>query len=1076
MRLTILFILIAFNLHVNAQVSHFKQLSKKPAGTVVHHFKSASTDGRNSLKSSKHHAFMRQQSVVFPLINDKVKIIRKDNSPIFIEQKVTPLKLASALTSEDRFFRFMEEQKNITGIDNPLDVFKIKDIHSDELGFTHIRTIQQYKGVDVHGTESVFHFSNELERFTGSLFRATGDIDVNPVIPSNEALELVANDLRKLTTYRELSASEKKFLKYDAPECSFVLYKNDAGMYRIAWMVSVRPNFIEEWNYVIDAATGEIIRKYNNTKSDGPLTASAPDLNDVSRSFNVYLETGIYYLLDISEPMYNASLEEGVIMTLNANNTSTSNLNYSMVTCDDNLWDGEKAAVSAHYNALKAYEYFRTKFDRNSLNGLGGNIISFVNVAEEDGSSMQNAFWNGQAVFYGNGGSHFNSLSGGLDVSVHELGHGVVSNSANLEYFGQSGAINESFADIFGSMVDRDDWLIGEDVVKTTHFPSGALRNMSDPHNGGTQSNIFWQPAHVSEMYIGNQDNGGVHINSGIGNKAYYLYATAVTKDKAERVFYRALTEYLTKTSQFIDLRIAVVQSANDIYGVNSNESVKAGEAFDAVGIYPDQPEDNDPGTLEPNPGQELLLIYNTDPEFTPTLYTSPVSGNLYQPLSNTEMKGKVSVTDDGSAAVFVDTDDRINVMTLDPDDWYENYLSDDQFFDNVAVSKDGNRIAAVSIEEDFSIYVYDFVSEEWEQFILYNPTTSDDNINSGGVLFADAIEFDHTGEFLIYDAYNEFNSTTSNNISYWDVGFIKVWDNKTQTFGDGYIDKLFTQLPENVSIGNPVFSKTSPNIVAFDYYYNDGLTEEFAVYAADLETGNVSLITENTTLGYPSFGKNDDKIAYTVAVSESEEDVYTIDLLDDKITPIANSETRIMEYAKWPVFYANGERELGLAPVANFTADYKTGSAPLQVKFVDLSTNDPIQWLWTFQGGSPSTSTQQNPEVIYNNPGTYRVTLKATNLTGNNTINREAYIVVSGTTPVGNNKVPLLFYPNPVKDLLNIEYNGEFTLRIFDRSGAMLISKTNELQVNISDLTPGVYILEIETDKGLTRAKLLKR
>ena len=201
--------------------------------------------------------------------------------------------------------------------------------------------------------------------------------------------------------------------------------------------------------------------------------------------------------------------QEGYILTLNANNTSTVDLNYSMITSSDNTWS-DKTAVSAHYNTTATYKYFENTFGRNSLNDKGGNIISFINVANEDGSSMENAFWNGKAAFYGNGGTHFLPLAGALDVVAHELSHGVISNTANLEYYGQSGAINETFADIFGSMVDRDNWLIGEDVTKTTYSPSGALRNMSDPHNMGSFTDNYWQPKHVSEMYIGEADNRGV--------------------------------------------------------------------------------------------------------------------------------------------------------------------------------------------------------------------------------------------------------------------------------------------------------------------------------------------------------------------------------------------------------------------------------------------------------------------------------------------------------------------------------------------------------------------------------------
>jgi len=165
------------------------------------------------------------------------------------------------------------------------------------------------------------------------------------------------------------------------------------------------------------------------------------------------------------------------------------------------------------------------------------------------------------------------------------------------------------------------------------------------------------------------------------------------------------------------------------------------------------------------------------------------------------------------------------------------------------------------------------------------------------------------------------------------------------------------------------------------------------------------------------------------------------------------------------------------LAPVANFTADYKTGGAPLQVKFVDLSTNNPTTWSWAFQGGTPATSAVQNPEVIYNNSGTFRVTLTATNSTGDNTIDRQGYIVVSGPTSVENpENRALMFFPNPVDDVVQFVYNGNFSVRIFNQSGNLLLSQSNQLQTDLSHFSSGLYIMEIETDSGTSRHKLLKR
>ena len=140
---------------------------------------------------------------------------------------------------------------------------------------------------------------------------------------------------------------------------------------------------------------------------------------------------------------------------------------------------------------------------------MGGNILAFFNVAELNGSgdpvSMENAFWNGAAMWYGNGGSSFKELARGLDVGGHEMTHGVVEKTANLVYQDESGALNESFADIFGAMIDRDDWRMGEDVMQPGASPSGALRDLSNPANGDTPgggNNLggdFWQPGHVNQ-------------------------------------------------------------------------------------------------------------------------------------------------------------------------------------------------------------------------------------------------------------------------------------------------------------------------------------------------------------------------------------------------------------------------------------------------------------------------------------------------------------------------------------------------------------------------------------------------
>ncbi|HJZ39351.1 MAG TPA: M4 family metallopeptidase [Bacteroidales bacterium] len=1073
----LLAVFITTALLASGQTNKFKQENKNQPGTTAPGFNYSPVNGSNALKSStiRTYKMTPQLAPVFTNVsgNGIKKVITGGHGPIYIERKLSVLKSARQVSNEERLNDFLRFTSSVTGIKDPAGTFEIISAHTDRLGVTHIRTIQRYKGIRIYGSESILHADSETERYTGSFHTVGEDISLTTVYDAAGALKQVTEDLKRITVYRDLSSGEKELLNYGLPRCEQVIYRNPDKKHVLAWEIEIRPNIIEQWKYYIHARTGKIILKYNMTATDGPATASAVDLNGITRTVDTYLEEGLYYLVNASEDMFNPEAQDGMIITLDANNTSTVDLNYSDVTSVNNTWNNP-SAVSAHFNATTTYRYLKDTHGRNSLNDLGGNIISFVNVTEDDGSSMENAFWNGQAAFYGNGGPHFEPLAGALDVAAHELGHGVVSNTANLEYYGQSGALNESFADIFGAMVDREDWLMGEDITKTSYIPTGALRDMADPHNSGTSSDYYWQPKHISEIYLGDRDNGGVHINSGIGNYAYYLYATAITKDKAEQVYYRALSEYLTKTSLFIDLRIAVIQSAADLYGSGSQEVAKAEEVFDAVGIREEDPV-NDIPEYTPNPGEEYLLSYDTDDADPATLYRSSVEGDDFRQFSDTEMKGKASVTDDGSFAVFVSSDSKLKLFSTDPDNPQEDFLSDEPFFDNVAVSKDGKRLAAISTEIDTAIYLYDFVGAQWYKFRLYNPTTSDSITTAGGVLFADAIEFDITGEYLIYDAYNELNSTISEDIAYWDVGFIRVWDNNEDVVGDGSISKLFTSLPKNVSIGNPVFSKNSPGIIAFDYFYDDGVNEEYGIYGANLETGDLELITSNTTLGYPSFSKNDDKIAFSALTTGDEEVVATIGLAADKISPSGDA-TALIPAAKWPVFYAMGERTLGLAPVTSFTADYASGSAPLVVQFLDLSLYGPTSWNWTFQGGTPATSTQQNPVVTYNTPGVYQVSLVSHNSYGSNTSTKSGYIEVTAATGFDKTEdSQVSFYPNPVTDVLNIICEKDFSIKLLNLQGSLVLSRLNEKQLDVSELKSGMYFIEITIGDTILNNKILK-
>jgi len=1071
-------LLISFTAFSQPGVNTKSQI-KKQSGTINPSFSFKTINNQQSRKSAVNSQYKTLPTLVQPQIsgkNNPVKnLILSAGNPIFFEKDKSTLKSAGTNSEREKFYAFFNSTKAVTKLEDPDSEITIISSDTDDQGKTHVKAQQYFRGIKIDGAEFYLHIGPQSDVFTGRIYKVLQSIDLTPAISESIAIENVNSHIKTKTVLRNLSPEEKKLLKYDSPEIELSIYNNT-----LTYSVTIRPNLVEVWKYYVDANSGHIIHSFNNTNSDGPFTATGLDLNGVSRTLNTYLEGGAYKLIDAAESMYNASTNEGMIVTLNANNTSTVNLSYSEITsANNNTWN-IPASVSAHYNAMTTFKYFKNTFNRNSINGKGGNIISLINVTNEDGTPMDNAFWNGQAAFFGNGDVAFKSLAGALDVTAHEMGHGIISNSANLEYQSQSGAINESFADVFGSMVDRDDWNIGEDITKTSFSPSGSLRNMSNPHNMGSSINdSYWQPMHVSEMYKGDGDNGGVHINSGICNYAFYLFATAITKAKAEQVFFKALTNYLTSKSQFIDLRLAVVQSAKDLYGDGSPEVTAAKSAFDAVGIQEEAKIDY-AQEYPVNPGQEYFLLFNTDPADGNSLYRATTNGSSLNDLSVTKAKAKASVTDDGTTAAFVSTDSKLRSISINPADPQELILSNDAIWDNVTVSKDGKRLAAISNVQDTAIYVYDFVSEVWAKFPLYNPTTSTEGTNAGGVLYADEFEFDHTGEYLVYDAYNSLNSAIGTDISYWDIGFIKVWDNATASFGDGSISKLYGSLPENISIGDPTFAKNSPYIMAFDYIDNN--TNSYSIYGVNLLTGVSGLIVTNNTIGYPSYSKNDDKVAFTTyevlngSAKDDYEDIAVVSMLPDKITG-TGPVTIPITGANYPVYYAAGNRSLELAPVAYFTVDLKSGSSPLSVQFQDLSINAPSSWNWTFQGGSPSTSGLQNPVVVYNSAGVYQVSLKCTNGAGNNTVTKTAYISVSlGNDIKDLNGSMISYYPNPAKDQLFIDSDKAFRVKLFSMTGKLLIDLSNKKEVSLTSLSKGLYILQIETDGKIITDKIIKQ
>lgn len=258
----------------------------------------------------------------------------------------------------------------------------------------------------------------------------------------------------------------------------------------------------------------------------------------------------------------------------------------------------DEAVNEAYDNSGDVYDFYKEVFDRDSLDDAGLPLRSSVHVGDTFGGPMSNAFFNGQQMAYGDGdGNLFISFTKSLDVVGHELTHGVVSFTSDLEYFFESGALNESFADVMGSLitqwknkqtVDQADWYIGNEVLGPGAKIKGlrtltAEKAYENDRDFGTDP----QPKHYKNLYTGPRDRKGVHINSGIPNHAFYLVATKIggyAWEKAGPIWYKTLLA-LNRKSKMKDAAEQSYTIAGTLFGSNSLEQQAVKEAWDAVGL-----------------------------------------------------------------------------------------------------------------------------------------------------------------------------------------------------------------------------------------------------------------------------------------------------------------------------------------------------------------------------------------------------------------------------------------------------------------------------------------------------------
>ncbi|OAB80177.1 M4 family metallopeptidase [Cochleicola gelatinilyticus] len=492
---------------------------------------------------------------------------------------------------------------------------------TDELGFTHKEYQQYYNSIKVEFSSSKVHAKEgKIIAMSNNVFRIA-ELPITPQVSNAQAFSRALSHVGASTYLWENSQEAQLAEDYSRPNGELVVFpaiEKVTTAPRLAYKFDIYATApVYRADVYIDAITGEFIME-NKRIHHANTPATGTSLYNGNVSFTADSNSGQYRLRQTADG--------GGIQTFDMNNGTNYN-SASEITSNSTNFTGNATGVQAHFGAEQTHKYFSQKHSRNSYNGSGAVIRSYVSYS----SNYVNAFWDGSRMTYGDGdGVQYGPLVS-LDIVGHEIAHGVTEYAANLVYSYESGALNESFSDIFGESIEKfaqgnNDWLMGDAIG--AGGSGGALRSMSNPNSYGQPDTYLG-----NNWYSGSGDNGGVHYNSGVQNFWFYLLSvggsgtndngdsynvSVIGMDKAAAIAYRNLAVYLNSNSQYDDARAGAIQSAIDLYGAGSAEEIAVTNAWHAVGVgapydggNPPAPEDCVTGDVN------LSITFDNYPEET---------------------------------------------------------------------------------------------------------------------------------------------------------------------------------------------------------------------------------------------------------------------------------------------------------------------------------------------------------------------------------------------------------------------------------------------------------------------------
>ncbi|MCX6272403.1 MAG: M4 family metallopeptidase [Bacteroidetes bacterium] len=950
--------------------------------------------------------------------------------------------------------------QNLT-IPADFSIIKMRTLPDDK-GETHDRYRQSYQSVPVWDANFIVHQKNgKVYSMNGDLY-STITVGNQVLFTESEALEaaLISYPSER---YKWEIAGEEAMLKHitgnaDAtyfPKGQLLLFPVKSGettVHRYAYLFNIYSDKpLKRAEVYVDAQTGELLFE-NNLIQDADVPGTAATRYSGEREI----------VADQFDPSFRLR-ETGRGQGIETYNLATGTDYGAAVdfTDTDNYWNNinpqmDEVATDAHWGAEMTYDYYNIKYSRNSIDGQGFKLVSFVHYDYQ----YANAFWDGERMTYGDGDADWTPLTA-LDICGHEITHGLTSFTANLIYQNESGALSEGYSDLFGTAIehfarpDNANWEVGEDI-------GSAIRSLSDP-------GLYGNP----DTYLGNNwatggnDNGGVHTNCGVLGYWFYLVSvggsgtndngdaynvTGIGIDNAAKVAFRTLTAHLNQNSGYDDVRYYSILSTIELFGGCSPEVEAVTNALYAVGLG---------SAYTPD------VVAAFDASAT-TFCTVPAE--VY--FTNNSVNGVNYIWDFG-------------------DGWSSSDLAPTHFYTaegtfTVSLSVDGGPCGTDSIIKT--------------DLIIVNPpdapiVTSQDNNCTGPMSFTLTA---YAGDSV------KWFTTPAGGTAFF-TGQVYTTPVLTQT-AHYYVENqiiqpaLYGGKPDNSGGGNN-YNNWASHYLVFDAL-EDVTIKSVKVYAqgagdrvielrnstgAVIQTANINIPNGESRIDLnfdvpqgndyqlagpinPDLFRNDNGCNYpyligsvvSINYSSATQDPtgYYYFFYDWEVQPASC----ISERKEISAFVNSG------VPDAAFTYN---GFA-LSVPFVN-TTLDGNTYNWDF--GDGTTSTLDNPVHEYAAPGQYPVKLVAYNTCGQDSTTHLVNVAIVGIDESAHNN-NMVLSPVPVNDRLQVTYEGSplqnAGINIYDILGKRV--KHNALgetygkwsqTIDVSNLNEGVYILEISHSSG---------